>query len=301
MGVVPYYFKNNKLYTSRLHGLYVVLLMASGLILCDFNYITMESQLEVKQTAKTSEKILMGVSTTQILAMLTSSMGQKKYLQLSTTMLKCDFAFKQIMHIPYKPIKIQIYIYATPLILVIAITSMATFFFMEDDSGHQYIANNIIFGYVWILDGCVCILAIIHTGAIKQSFGVLNECLGRMQKNNTWAKFKYEQFLKYKIWKPNVEDLARIGSLHLELCGCIKEFNNAFGVILIAHYVMSFVTVLMGVYFGYISYLQSKLAYTFSSTIVAIAYAASLTALCQNCSSTINEVTMFLKFSYFFF
>lgn len=295
MGVVPFCFKNNKLCTSRIHPLYVILLIASDFALYCFYYDTMASQLKLRKTPKTSEQIQMTVAAIHVVAILTNSIvGKKKYMKFSKTILKCENEFKEIMHIPYKLLKRQIYIYAIPWTFVIALVCVAQKRLIETFSENKHIANNIIFGYVWILNGCVSIFAIVHTSTIRRGFCVLNECLKCMEKSSIHRELKYKKHLKLKMSKPNVENLARIGWLYLELCKCIREFNNALEVILTATCFKSFVTILMAVYFGYVTYQQSRFIYTYCCTMIAFSYTASLTILCYSCSSTITQVKMSL-------
>lgn len=297
IGVVPFCFKNNKLCISHIHSVYVMLLIASDLGFYYFYYDTVASQLKLQKTPKISEQIQMTAAAIHVIAILTTSiMGKKKYVQFSKTILKCEYKFKEIMHIPHNLLKRQIYICAIPWIFVIVLICIAQKQLIETFSNTNHIANNIIFGYIWILNGCVSIFAILHILTIRRAFGILNECLKRMQTNNTWRELKYEQHLKFKIWKANIENLAIIGSLHLELCECIREFNNAFEVILIAKCFKSFVTILMATYFGYITYQQSRYVYAICCTWIAFSYTVSLTILCYSCKSTINEVKMCFNF-----
>lgn len=298
MGILPCYFKNNKLCATYIHSLYVVFLIATDLVLYYLYYTSVGSLLGLRQTPKTSEKIVIVATVVQVIVTLTNSIaGKKKYIQFSKTMLKCEDAFKKIMNVPHKLIKREVYTHAIIWILGIIINSVLQFHFIREEIAEQYMVNNIIYGYVWFINICVCIFAKVHILTIKAGFCILNECLTRMQKNRTWEQFKYEQFLKVKTWTPVVENLARIGTLHLELCGCIREFNDALGVIMIAQYFMSFVTILVTVYFSYITYQYSRFMYTVCCAMAAFSYTASLTTLCRSCSSTINEVKMFFKFA----
>lgn len=235
MGIIPHCFKNNK-YT---HSLYVAVLVAVYLAMYYFYYDPMASQFNFQQTLKISEKISMTVTTIQVTVTLFNSIiGKENYFNFTKTMLKCEHDFKKVMHMPYKLIRRQIYIYAALWVFLILINCVAQFYFNQETVANRYTANNIKFGYVWILNCCVCIFAIVHISEIKRGFCVLNEFLTRMQKNNTWDEFKHEQLLKLKMWKPDVENLARIGSLHLDLCDCIRKFNNALGVLLVVKYLL---------------------------------------------------------------
>lgn len=290
MGILPCCFRNNKLFASYIRYLYVLLLIATDFAFYYLYYNAMELELQLQQTSRVSERILTTVTTVQVtVTLIYSVMGKKKYVRFAKTMLNCEHNFKEITDIPYKLVKRKIYIHIILWTLVIVINLIAQLS-IQEEFGFTYTANNINYGYVWILNGCVCIFSVVHISAIRRGFCVINECLRRMQKNNAWAEFEYEQYLRWKIWNSNVQNLAKIGSLHLELCDCMREFNDTMGVILVAKYFMAFVALLMGLYFGYVSYQQSQLVYAFCSTFAALSYAASLTVLCQNCSSTINEV-----------
>lgn len=233
----------------------------------------------------------MTVPTVQIVATQANSiLGKTNFMKLSKTILKCEQAFKEIMNISHKSMKIKLYTYVILWIVVILINWATHMYFGQRTLENKYIAANIILGYTWILNGSICTFSVMHISEIRRGFCVINECIRRMQKNNTWKHLKYEQYLKSKVWKPNVDNLAKIGLLHLDLCECIKEFNNALGLILVTKYITSFVTLLMAVYFGYITYVQSKYFFTFWCITTGFSFATSLTVLCQGCSSTVNEV-----------
>lgn len=294
MGIVPYCFKNNQLCTSHLHSLYALFLI---IIHSTLRYSWLDFDiLQLRNTTETSTVIFIVVSVLQITAILINSIvGKKKFMKFSNTMLKCEQAFEEIMHIPQEPLNKTLYVHGALWIFVI-MASYVPHITSGEEITMENVVNNLISVYTWILNGCICIYAIVHVLEIRRGFCVLNECLRRMQKGNTWAEFEYEQLLKQKKWNPNVENLAKIGLLHLHLCDCIKKFSNVLGLILVTKTIASFVTVLMQIYVGYICTLYFSAIKPLYSVLIfwcalgVFSYAVSMTTLCQSCSSTINEV-----------
>lgn len=289
LGLVPYYFKNNRLCSSHFNSAYIAILIVIYSILC-YDAINMKHPI-LQQTSMTSEMIYRIVSIKFIMVTLINGIiGRKKFIQFSRTMLRCENAFKGIVHAQRKTIHRKMYMYATVFTIVIAINVGTHICYMTrayDDKISIYIT---IFGLPMLVNINVCLLALLHILEIRHGFCVLNGCLERMQVTKSWKPFKYETLLKQKSWKPNVENLAKIGMLHLELNNCIREFNDIFGVLLLGKFVICFVSTLTGVYFAYVNYQESTYIISVGSTMIAFSYTVSLTILCHQCNSTVKEV-----------
>lgn len=289
MGLVPYCFKNNRLYTARFHPIYIAFLITVYLIVC-YESISMKYQA-LQKTPLSSHMIIVAVSITQtMMIFINTMMRRQKFAEFSKTMLGCENSFKEIMHVPYKKIKRETYLYAAIFFIVVATTVGMQVHFLRGAYENKLSIYSTIFALPMIANGSVCLLALPHVLKIRQGFFVVNECLKRMDITKTPKLFVYEKFLKQKLWEPNIENLSIIGKLNFELNKCIKEFNDIYGLLLVAKFIMSFVKTLMGVYFAFFSIQLSLHVRAMSSLMTALLYTASLTVLCQKCSSAIKEV-----------
>lgn len=289
MGLVPYCFKNNKLHTPRFHSIHIAFLITMYFIV---SYDAINAKYQAFQkTPLSSHMIIVAVSITQIMMILINTMTRKKkFARFSQTMLRCENDFREIMHIPHKEINRETYAYAAIFFVVVATTVGMQLRFLGGAYDNKLSIYSTIFALPIVANGSICLLALPHVLKIRQGFCVVNECLTRMQITKRQELFVYEKFLKQKLWKPTIENLSMIGKLHLDLSNCIREFNDIFGVLLVAKFIMSFVKILMGVYFAFFSFQLALHVRALSTLMTALLYTASLTVLCQKCSSTIKEV-----------
>lgn len=101
LGLLPYYSKNKKMYTSRFNAAYVALLIAMYLIVL-YDAFNVEGR-KIPQTSATSMNILKTVNIVQtITTFINTIMRRKRFIKLSKAMLKCEDAFKEIMNISKK-------------------------------------------------------------------------------------------------------------------------------------------------------------------------------------------------------
>lgn len=287
LGIVPYYFKN-KLCT-RLNAMYIALLILLYTVLC---YEALQHTVRVtRRTALTSRTIQITVCTLQIMVTFLHSVRRReKFMNFAKAMNSCEKNFKKIMNIPYKTIQRQMYVHGASFVLIIVINSLIQHYYVKPVHNSYFLIYVVALGLPIVVNGIVSTLASLHILEIRRGFSVANECLKRMHTANNWRKFEYESVLKQKLWTANVKNLAKIGVLHLELTNCIKEFNDAFGVLLVASCAVTFVSVLMAAYFIYFTYLLSYYLQMFVCGAMAMSYAINITALCQRCHSTTNEV-----------
>lgn len=203
-------------------------------------------------------------------------------------MRKCENAFKEITNVSYKKIRREMYTYAAIFVCVITANVAAQMVFIPGAYNFKLSIYCAIFAAPILVNSSICLFALLHILEIKNGFSVLNKFLKhlRLKTRCSW----FETALKQKSWKSNIEMLARIGTLHLELKNCIRQFNDVFGVLLAGKFITSFVTILTGVYFAHVNYLVSRHAQVFCCALSASSFGASLTVLCHKCSSTINEV-----------
>lgn len=304
LGIVPFYYKNNRLCTSLFNLGYVLLLIIMYLaVLYDAMSV---KEFMLQQTAYTSYVIFKIMGITQTIAIFINTIaGRKKFIQLSDTMLKCGYAFKKLSHVSCKNIHEKIYVRALIFIIAIVVNYGIQLILCRRTYKNKLSFDIVIFGLPLLLNGNICILAIVHVLEIRHGFTVLNECLRHMKTKQRGIFFQHNAVLNKKFWKPNVENLAMIGTLHIELNNCIRDFNSTFGLLLVAMLVNSFVATLVGAYFAYINYLRSVPIRTVYAVMSSLTFAAYVSTLCQRCSTTNNEVnirfnsTIHLFFVYF--
>lgn len=289
LGIVPYCFKKNKLCTSYIHSMYVVLLTVLYIaIFCDATFGNLR---DLPKTSLISQIIELIVGTLQIiLTFFNTLIRRKKFLKLSKAMFYCENGFKKIMEIPYKTTKKEIYMHAIVYIIILAPNLIIQLFLIKSAFLNRISKYCIDFAFPMVVNYSIGISAVAHILEIRRGFEVVNECLKRMQITKKWEKFKYENVLKQKLWQPNVENLAKLGRLHLGLNNCIREFNEAFCIMLVGNYVTAFVVSLVSIYFCYNTYLQSLYVFASLCAMVFSTYVSNITVLCQKCSSTIQEV-----------
>lgn len=301
MGIVPYCFENNKLCTSYLYPVYSVLLIVMHVIINYIEIITM--QMRFKKTPLTSQLLLVIVGCVLFTTSSINAMTRKaKFMQFATAMKNCENAFKDVARIQYRGLQRKMYILAMlwlpPRVFLTVINYALHVYFFKLISIREFAIYTINFYYSWCFCGSVCIFAVLHVSEIKQKFSILNESLKCMLKNNRWEKSEYETFLKQKIWKPDIENLAKIGRLHLKLTTCIRAFNDTFAMLLTANYVMSFIKILMAVYMVYVTSSGQKRTFVIANnTMIALLYMANMTLLCCTCSNTSQEVNACLNFT----
>lgn len=299
MGLVPYRFKNN-FCTSYLYSAYTLLLIVIHEILNYSEITTMQTRF--KKTPLTSQVLLVVVSSVLFTTSSIISITRKtKFMQFWTAVINCENAFKDIARIEYRGIRVRMYIFAMlwilPRILLTAVNYALHVYFFKIMSMREFAIYTINFYYSWCFSGSVCIFAVLHVSEIRQKFCILNESLKHMLKNKRWEKSKHESFLKQRVWKPDNENLAKIGRLHLKLTKCIREFNDTFAMLLVANYVMSFIKILMAVYLVYVTCYGQKRAFVIvNNAIVALLYTANMTLLCSTCNKANQEVNACFHF-----
>lgn len=289
LGVLPYCFKNNKVCTSYLHSIYVALLVLLYIILfCDATFGIHQG---LKKTTRASQIIYVTANIVNVLITLINTITRrKKFAKFSNAMLDCEKAFREVMEIPYKTTKRKIYMHVAIYIIILVHSFIFRLLFFEQSFMNKISKYLIEFAFSLLTNYSVGVTAIAHILEMHRGFKVLNECLKRMQINHKWKKLQFDNILKQKSWKPNIENLAKIGRLHLKLTNCIKEFNDTFAVILVANYVMAFMAEITMTYFCYYSYLLSAYIYTYMCGTLAVTYAINVGVLCQKSYSTIQEV-----------
>lgn len=258
-------------------------------MLC-YQALTVKYQV-LQKTPLVSHMILITVCITQTILVFTNTLiRRKKFAHFAQTTVRCENAFKEITLVSYQKLNRKIHVHVAVFVIVIAITVAMQICILEGAYEGKLSIYTTIFGFPMVLNGSICLFALSHVLEIRRGFCIVNECLKRMQVTNRWKIFEYKTVLKQKLWKPNTENLALVGKLHLELNNCIKEFNDIFGVLLIVKLVISLVKTLMGLYFAYIGFQHSMHILAVCCAIMALIYSASLIELCQKCSSTISEV-----------
>lgn len=290
MGLVPYCFINNKLCVSHLHSLYTAVLIVMH-VLMRYNEIIKIMHVLVKNTPLTSQTISITVCTLQFVAACINAIIRKKdFMQYANAMINCEYAFKDIMYIEHKKTQRKMYLLAFLWVFVTGTNYALHGHFYRIFLLGEIAVYTINFCYTWFFTGGICISAVLHVSEINQQFEVLNECLKRMH-NNTWEESKYDLLLKQKVWKPEVEDLAKIGALHLKLTNCMKEFNKAFAVLQITNYIITFMRLLGAVYFVYVAYYDPRGSYVNVNCImITIAYTTLWAMVCSTCTATIQQV-----------
>lgn len=289
LGIMPHYFKNKILHTSQFNTTYTAFLITIYVIVLYDAFMVVQHKSE--NTPIASINIFKSVNIIQTIATFVNTiLRRKKLTQLSNAMLKCELAFNEIAKIWNKKVYRKIYTHVTLFIIVIVINATMDFYFLSRAYDNKVSAYCIMFGLPLFLNGGTCLLFLMHIWEIRYGFGVLNECLKRMQIKKKSKCFKHKAVLKQKLWIPNVENLATIGTLHLELNNRIKKFNSNFGVLLAAKFVVSFVATLIGIYFIYVNHLRSIPMKIICSAMQAFTYIANFTILCQNCSATVKKV-----------
>lgn len=193
MGLVPYCFKDDKLCTSHLLSIYTVLLIVIHLVL---RGIEMKIMLVILMKTPLSSQVFLIIGSTLqfVAASIHAIIKKKKFLQFSTTMINCERAFEDIMHTDHKSLQRKMYIYVMLWILLTATNYAIHTSLFRALSTSEFIVYTFNFFYSWFFSGSTCIFAVLHVSEIKQRFGVLNECLKRMRKNDAWKNLNTNWF-----------------------------------------------------------------------------------------------------------
>lgn len=289
LGIIPYCFKNNKLRTSYIHSMYVALLVLLYVVL--FFDATIGIHQGLIKTTRASQIIYITASTVHVIVTLINTItSRNKFAQFSKTLLNCGRVFEEIIEIPYKTTKRKIYTHVAMYAIILAHSFIFRLLFFEKSFLNKISKFSIEFAFPILINYSVGITAVAHILEIHRGFEVLNECLTRMQITNKWNKLEFDDVLKQKLWKPNIENVAKIATLHLKLTNCIRQFNETFGLMLMANYIMAIRAAITSTYFCYYSYLRSVYIYSYTCGTLGVTYAINVYVLCQKCGSAIQEV-----------
>lgn len=247
---------------------------------------------------KTTDIIQLIVSMVYLeIAWIMSMVYQKKNIKLLNEIKNYDKnTIRTNNNIDYKRTLRYIW-YNIGIRILVTIVSIAgqvmtlTYSFNTINKSMFYVVNF----FPTILNSAVCLQSVTYIHLIRYRFKVLNKMIHSIVISvNTQSTGTIQSINIYKKVSGDLVKLYNICSMHHQLAKLIKLFNKTFGVTLLVMFGVSFVNIVVGLYFPCANFRSEEIDWdtVVNYLLVCLPFIMDTIYVCHGCNSTVEEVTI---------
>lgn len=288
LGIVPYTFINNKIQVSKYTLYYIVALIIMYLAIGSEAFYIPSEMYETSLLFST-EMVQTSASTTQvIITFINTAANKQAFTDLLKSFIENDNNFQQLCtSLPQGVTGKQILVHGIIRIvylMVFSTLSIYSFWYYFDLPFK--IINITRFMFPLILNSMTCYFASLHVLRLKSQFSILNNALKEQRVLNNRRHIR-------TAWETKkIIPLNKICSLHLHLCKTITSWNNTFGYVLLASFAVTFISILLSLYYCYLSAEDHEWNTLIGAAALCLNYIGEVMLLCYVCDSTTEEVSI---------